>query len=251
MNNGIIILDFGSQYNQLIGRRIREMEVYSEILPFNTSLEEIKSKNPAGIILSGGPSSVNSPDAHLVEKELFELGIPVLGICYGMQLTAHLLGGNVKKGEKGEYGKATLEITKSNPLFTGVSRFSTVWMSHFDEVETLPENFEISAKSGVIAGIFNEKKNIYCVQFHPEVSHSEFGARMLENFVFQICKAEKNWKLTNYIEKTVAEIREKVGNDKVILGLSGGVDSSVAAVLIHKAIGVQLQCIFVGTGLVR
>ena len=170
------------------------MEVYSEILPFNTSLEEIKSKNPAGIILSGGPSSVNSPDAHLVEKELFELGIPVLGICYGMQLTAHLLGGNVKKGEKGEYGKATLEITKSNPLFTGVSRFSTVWMSHFDEVETLPENFEISAKSGVIAGIFNEKKNIYCVQFHPEVSHSEFGAIMLENFVFQICKAEKNWK---------------------------------------------------------
>ena len=251
MNKGIIILDFGSQYNQLIGRRIREMEVYSEILPFNTSLEEIKSKNPAGIILSGGPSSVNSPDAHLVEKELFELGIPVLGICYGMQLTAHLLGGNVKKGEKGEYGKATLEITKSNPLFTGVSRFSTVWMSHFDEVETLPENFEISAKSGVIAGIFNEKKNIYCVQFHPEVSHSEFGARMLENFVFQICKAEKNWKLTNYIEKTVAEIREKVGNDKVILGLSGGVDSSVAAVLIHKAIGDQLQCIFVDTGLLR
>ena len=168
-----------------------------------------------------------------------------------MQLTAHLLGGNVKKGEKGEYGKATLEITKSNPLFTGVSRFSTVWMSHFDEVETLPENFEISAKSGVIAGIFNEKKNIYCVQFHPEVSHSEFGAKMLENFVFQICKAEKNWKLTNYIEKTVAEIREKVGNDKVILGLSGGVDSSVAAVLIHKAIGDQLQCIFVDTGLLR
>lgn len=251
MNKGIIILDFGSQYNQLIGRRIREMEVYSEILPFNTSLEEIKSKNPAGIILSGGPSSVNSPDAHLVEKELFELGIPVLGICYGMQLTAHLLGGNVKKGEKGEYGKATLEITKSNPLFTGVSRFSTVWMSHFDEVETLPENSEISAKSGVIAGIFNEKKNIYCVQFHPEVSHSEFGARMLENFVFQICKAEKNWKLTNYIEKTVAEIREKVGKDKVILGLSGGVDSSVAAVLIHKAIGDQLQCIFVDTGLLR
>ena len=251
MNKGIIILDFGSQYNQLIGRRIREMEVYSEILPFNTSLEEIKSKNPAGIILSGGPSSVNSPDAHLVEKELFELGIPVLGICYGMQLTAHLLGGNVKKGEKGEYGKATLEITKSNPLFTGVSRFSTVWMSHFDEVETLPENFEISAKSGVIAGIFNEKKNIYCVQFHPEVSHSEFGARMLENFVFQICKAEKNWKLTNYIEKTVAEIREKVGNDKVILGLSGGVDSSVAAVLIHKAIGDQLHCFFLDNGLLR
>ena len=251
MNKGIIILDFGSQYNQLIGRRIREMEVYSEILPFNTSLEEIKSKNPAGIILSGGPSSVNSPDAHLVEKQIFELGIPVLGICYGMQLTAHLLGGKVKKGEKGEYGKATLEIIKQNALFNEVPENSTVWMSHFDEVETLPQDFEISAKSGVIAGIFNSNKNIYCVQFHPEVSHTEFGAKMLENFVFGICNAEKNWKLTNYIEKTVAEIKEKVGDSKVILGLSGGVDSSVAAVLIHKAIGNQLQCIFVDTGLLR
>lgn len=251
MNNGIIILDFGSQYNQLIGRRIREMEVYSEILPFNTSLEEIKSKNPVGIILSGGPSSVNSEEANLVEKQLFELGIPVLGICYGMQLTAHLLGGKVKKGVKGEYGKATLEIIKQNQLFEGVPEKSTVWMSHFDEVETLPQNFEISAKSGVIAGIFNEEKNIYCVQFHPEVSHTEFGAKMLENFVFNICKAEKNWKLTNYIDKTVAEIKEKVGDNKVILGLSGGVDSSVAAVLIHKAIGNQLQCIFVDTGLLR
>lgn len=251
MNNGIIILDFGSQYNQLIGRRIREMEVYSEILPFNTTLEEIKSKNPVGIILSGGPSSVNSEEANLVEKELFQLGIPVLGICYGMQLTSHLLGGKVKKGVKGEYGKATLEIIKQNPLFEGVPEKSTVWMSHFDEVETLPQNFEISAKSGVIAGIFNQNKNIYCVQFHPEVSHTEFGAKMLENFVFNICKAEKNWKLTNYIEKTVAEIKEKVGDKKVILGLSGGVDSSVAAVLIHKAIGNQLQCIFVDTGLLR
>ena len=251
MNNGIIILDFGSQYNQLIGRRIREMEVYSEILPFNTNLEEIKSKNPVGIILSGGPSSVNSEEANLVEKELFQLGIPVLGICYGMQLTSHLLGGKVKKGVKGEYGKATLEIIKQNPLFEGVPEKSTVWMSHFDEVETLPQNFEISAKSGVIAGIFNQNKSIYCVQFHPEVSHTEFGAKMLENFVFNICKAEKNWKLTNYIEKTVAEIKDKVGDNKVILGLSGGVDSSVAAVLIHKAIGNQLQCSFVDTGRLR
>ena len=251
MNNGIIILDFGSQYNQLIGRRIREMEVYSEILPFNTPLEELKAKNPKGIILSGGPSSVNSPDAHLVEKGIFEMGIPVLGICYGMQLTAHLLGGKVKKGVKGEYGKATLEIVKQNPLFSGVNENSTVWMSHFDEVEALPQNFEISAKSGVIAGMFNETQNIYCVQFHPEVSHTEFGSKMLENFVFGICKADKNWKLTNYIERTIAEIREKVGNEKVILGLSGGVDSSVAAVLIHKAIGDQLNCIFVDTGLLR
>ena len=251
MNKGIIILDFGSQYNQLIGRRIREMEVYSEILPFNTNLEEIKSKNPAGIILSGGPSSVNSEEANLVEKELFELGIPVLGICYGMQLTAHLLGGKVKKGVKGEYGKANLHIDKSSKLFKGVSTDSVVWMSHFDEVEIIPEGFEINAKTDVISAISNEKQNIYCVQFHPEVSHTEEGAQMLENFVFEICKAEKNWKLTNYIEKTIAEIKEKVGQEKVILGLSGGVDSSVAAVLIHKAIGDQLTCIFVDTGLLR
>ncbi|MCG7281333.1 glutamine-hydrolyzing GMP synthase [Chryseobacterium taklimakanense] len=251
MNNGIIILDFGSQYNQLIGRRIREMEVYSEIVPFNTPLDEILAKKPAGIILSGGPSSVNAPDAHLVEKELFDSGIPLLGICYGMQLTAHLLGGKVSKGVKGEYGKSELEIVRSNPLFTGVARKSTVWMSHFDEVEEVPEGFEISGRSGVIAAMANEKKNIFAIQFHPEVTHTEEGAKMLENFVLNICKAEKNWKLTGYIDRTIADIREKVGDEKVILGLSGGVDSSVAAVLIHKAIGDQLQCIFVDTGLLR
>lgn len=251
MTNGIIILDFGSQYNQLIGRRIREMEVYSEIIPYNTPLNEILERKPAGIILSGGPSSVNAEDAHLVEKSLFDAGIPVLGICYGMQLTAHLLGGKVAKGEKGEYGKSELEILRSNPLFTGVARKSTVWMSHFDEVEEVPEGFEISARSGVIAAMANEKKNIFAIQFHPEVTHTEEGKRMLENFVFNICKAEKNWKLTGYIERTIAEIKEKVGDEKVILGLSGGVDSSVAAVLIHKAIGDQLTCIFVDTGLLR
>ena len=161
MNNGIIILDFGSQYNQLIARRIRELGVYSEVLPFDTPLDEIMSHNPSGIILSGGPSSVNVENAHLVDKELFEKGIPVLGICYGMQLTTHLLGGKVKKGEKGEYGKAKFEIQKSNTLLSGVSRFSTVWMSHFDEVETVPEGFEISGTSDVIAAMANEKKNIF------------------------------------------------------------------------------------------
>ena len=251
MTNGILILDFGSQYNQLIGRRIREMEVYSEIIPFNTPLEEILSKKPVGIILSGGPSSVNAADAHLIDRALFDAGIPVLGICYGMQLSAHLLGGKVSKGIKGEYGKSELEILRSNPLFTGVSRKSTVWMSHFDEVEEVPEGFEISARSGVIAAMANEEKNIFTLQFHPEVTHTEEGKKILENFVFNICKAEKNWKLSGYIERTIAEIREKVGNDKVILGLSGGVDSSVAAVLIHKAIGDQLTCIFVDTGLLR
>lgn len=251
MQNGIIILDFGSQYNQLIGRRIREMEVYSEIIPFNTPLEDILAKQPKGIILSGGPSSVNAEDANLIEKALFEQGIPVLGICYGMQLTAHLLGGKVDKGQKGEYGKANLEIIKENTLLKGVSQNSVVWMSHFDEVSTLPQGFELNAKSGVIAAISDPVKNIFCVQFHPEVSHSEEGGKMLENFVFDICKAEKNWQLTNYIETTVASIKEKVGDQKVILGLSGGVDSSVAAVLIQRAIGDQLTCIFVDTGLLR
>lgn len=251
MKNGIVILDFGSQYNQLIARRIREMGVYSEVLPFNTPLEEILERKPAGIILSGGPSSVNSDNANLVDKTLFKSGIPILGICYGMQLTAHLLGGKVKKGTKGEYGKSSFEIIRNNPFFNGISRVSTVWMSHFDEVEEVPEGFEISGKSDVIASMANEQKNIFAVQFHPEVSHTEEGMKMLENFVFRICKAPRNWKLTNYIEKTVAEIRQKVGNEKVILGLSGGVDSSVAAVLIHQAIGDQLQCIFVDTGLLR
>lgn len=251
MKNGILILDFGSQYNQLIGRRIREMEVYSEIIPYHTPLETILEKNPVGIILSGGPSSVNSEQAHLIDKALFDAGIPILGICYGMQLTTHLLGGKVTKGEKAEYGKSEFEIIRSSPLFTGVSRRSTVWMSHFDEVEEVPEGFEISGRSGVIAAMANEKKNIFAIQFHPEVTHTQEGARMLENFVFQICKAKQNWKLTGYIERTIQDIKQKVGDQKVILGLSGGVDSSVAAVLIHKAIGDQLQCIFVDTGLLR
>ena len=251
MQKGIIILDFGSQYNQLIARRIREHGVYSEVIPFNTPVEEIVAKNPSGIILSGGPSSVNAENAHLVEKSLLEKNIPILGICYGMQLITHLLGGTVKKGIKGEYGKAQLEIQKSNDLLSGVSRNSTVWMSHFDEVESLPEGFNINGMTDVISAISDESKHIYCVQFHPEVSHTEEGAKMLENFIFKICDAPKSWKLTNYIDETIADIKAKVGQQKVILGLSGGVDSSVAAVLIHRAIGDQLQCIFVDTGLLR
>lgn len=251
MQRGIIILDFGSQYNQLIGRRIREMGVYSEIVPFTISVQEIKAKNPVGIILSGGPSSVNAENASLISPEIYDLGIPVLGICYGMQLTTFLLGGRVAKGVRGEYGKSELNVVKNCSLFNKVKNNSVVWMSHFDEVEVVPEGFDIVAKSGVIAAMANEEKKIYATQFHPEVSHTEEGQLMLQNFVFEICKAEKNWKLTNYIERTVAEIKEKVGDQKVILGLSGGVDSSVAAVLIHKAIGDQLTCIFVDTGLLR
>ncbi len=252
-HHSIIILDFGSQYNQLIARRVREFGVYSEILPFNTAIEEIKSHQPKGIILSGGPSSVNSPQAHLISKEIYELGIPVLGICYGMQLTTYLLGGKVAKGVKGEYGKAEFIIDQEdNKLFKDVPKSSTVWMSHFDEVEGLPQGFEkIGHTSTCIAGIADESKGIYAVQFHPEVAHTEFGTQILHNFVFAICNCKKNWRLSNYIETTIEAIKKQVGDKKVILGLSGGVDSSVAAMLIHKAIGDQLTCIFVDTGLLR
>ncbi|MFV0237981.1 MAG: glutamine-hydrolyzing GMP synthase [Flavobacteriales bacterium] len=250
--HSIIILDFGSQYNQLIARRVREFGVYSEILSFNIDIKEIKKRQPKGIILSGGPSSVNSEKAHIISKEVYELGIPILGICYGMQLTTHLLGGEVVKGEKGEYGKAQFYIEKQNKLFKGVPNSSTVWMSHFDEVKSLPEGFEkLGYTSTCIASIAHEKNRIYAVQFHPEVAHSEFGTQILQNFVFDICNCKKNWKLSNYIGVTIQKIKEQVGSKKVILGLSGGVDSSVAAMLIHKAIGEQLTCIFVDTGLLR
>src|SRR5690606_2301417 len=224
----------------------------AEILPFNAPLEEVLSKQPKGIILSGGPSSVFAADAALVDKAMYEQHIPVFGICYGMQLTAHLLDGKVKKGEKGEYGKSEFHITETSALFQNVPETSTVWMSHFDEVSELPTGFKIAGKSNIeIASIVNEEKKIYAVQFHPEVSHTEFGSKILENFVFNICQCEKNWELTDFISTEVQRIKEAVGDKKVILGLSGGVDSSVAAVLIHKAIGDQLNCIFVDTGLLR
>lgn len=252
MTNGIIILDFGSQYNQLIARRIRDFGVYAEVLPYNTELSEILEKKPMGIILSGGPSSVFGENAHLIDKEIYEQGIPILGICYGMQLTAHLLGGKVKKGVRGEYGKSEFTILQNSPLFEGVPAISTVWMSHFDEVVEVPKDFFLAGRSNIeIASIINQDKQIYAVQFHPEVSHTEFGNQMIKNFVFSICNCERNWELTDFIASEVLRIKEVVGDKRVILGLSGGVDSSVAAVLIHKAIGDQLTCIFVDTGLLR
>lgn len=252
MKQSIIILDFGSQYNQLIARRIRELGVYTEILPFCTSIDEILKHRPAGIILSGGPSSVFSEKATLVEKELFELDIPILGICYGMQLIAHLLGGEVKKGIKGEYGKAELSLPYSDLLFDDVPSNSTVWMSHFDEVTTVPNGFKITGSSTVkIASMTDKSRQIYAVQFHPEVTHTEYGTTILENFIFKICKAKKNWALGDFINTEIQRIRDVVGKEHVLLGLSGGVDSSVAAVLIHKAIANQLTCIFVDTGLLR
>lgn len=250
--NGIIILNCGSQYIQLIARRIREMGVSAEILSYNSSIETIKEHEPVGIIISGGPASVFTEDSHQVSHAIFDLHIPILGICYGMQWCAKELGGRVEKGTKGEYGKAELNINVGSPIFEGIPKNSTVWMSHFDEVVEAPTGFDVVARSGnIIAALGNTEKNIYTVQFHPEVSHTAYGNQLFTNFVFGICKAEKNWEIKDWIETKVAEIKETVGDKKVILGLSGGVDSSVVSVLINKAIGDQLTCIFVDTGLLR
>ena len=251
--NSIIILDFGSQYNQLIARRVREMGVYAEVVPYFEPLEDILAREPRGIILSGGPASVYLDGSPTIDKALYEQGIPVLGICYGMQLTSQLLGGNVERADKQEFGKAELIIDDlESPLFKDVPNLNQVWMSHGDHVTVLPEGFkQIAHTDSCIAASANVEKNIYCIQYHAEVSHSQYGAKMLENFVFGVAKCEKNWSMGNYIEETVKSIKETVGDKKVLLGLSGGVDSSVAAALIHKAIGDQLICIFVDTGLLR
>lgn len=251
--NSIIILDFGSQYNQLIARRVREMGVFAEVVPYFEPLDKILEREPKGIILSGGPASVYLDGSPTIDKALYEQGIPILGICYGMQLTSQLLGGNVERADKQEFGKATLIIDEeTNPLFKDVPNMNQVWMSHGDHVTVLPEGFkQIARTDSCIAASCNPEKNIYCIQYHAEVTHSEYGTKMLENFVFEVAKCEKNWSMGNYIEETVKNIREKVGERKVLLGLSGGVDSSVAAALIHKAIGDQLTCIFVDTGLLR
>ena len=251
--NSIIILDFGSQYNQLIARRVREMGVYAEVVPYFEPLEDILAREPKGIILSGGPASVYLDGSPTIEKALYEQGIPVLGICYGMQLTSQLLGGNVERADKQEFGKAELIIDDlESPLFKDVPNLNQVWMSHGDHVTVLPEGFkQIAHTDSCIAASANVEKNIYCIQYHAEVTHSEYGTKMLENFVFGVAKCEKNWSMGNYIEQTVKSIKETVGDKKVLLGLSGGVDSSVAAALIHKAIGDQLICIFVDTGLLR
>lgn len=251
--NSIVILDFGSQYNQLIARRVREMGVYAEVVPYFESIEKIMEREPKGIILSGGPASVYLEGSPTIDKELYNKGVPILGICYGMQLTSHLLGGKVERADKQEFGKANLVIDDAeNPFFNSVPNLNQVWMSHGDHVTVLPEGFkQIAHTDSCIAASANVEKNIYCIQYHAEVTHSEYGTKMLENFVFDIAKCEKNWSMGNYIEQAVKDIKEKVGDKKVLLGLSGGVDSSVAAALIHKAIGDQLICIFVDTGLLR
>lgn len=250
----ILVLDFGSQYNQLIARRIREMGVFSELRHHDITIEEIKQINGLkGIVLSGGPNSVYEENSFRCDEEIFNLGIPVFGICYGMQLMSHVFGGVIEACEKKEYGKAPINCDIYSPLYKGLPEVQNVWMSHGDKVTQLPKGFKIIASTDTcpIASISNEEKKLYAVQFHPEVRNSEYGNDIIKNFVFEICKCEKNWQMKNYIDMQVEKIRETVQDKKVLLGLSGGVDSSVAAVLIHKAIGNQLTCMFVDNGLLR
>lgn len=250
----IIVLDFGSQYNQLITRRLRDFGIYSELLPHDLDLDKIRQMKPKGIIFSGGPNSVYEAGALTVDPEIFELGIPILGICYGMQLMAHDLGGKVESADNSEYGRADIEVTDPEAkLFTDLPKEQYVWMSHGDLVTKTPAGFEISASSAncPISAMANDAKKLYGVQFHTEVRNSQYGLDILKNFAFNICHAQANWTMDDFIEMQVAEIREKVGNKKVILGLSGGVDSSVTATLLHKAIGDQLTAIFVDHGMLR
>ena len=249
----IVILDFGSQYTQLIARRIRELNVFSVVLPCTVPLDEIKSYKPLGIILSGGPSSVYDADAPAADPALLSLEVPILGICYGLQFIVHHLGGKVRSASKREYGHAKVSIEDgTTPLFDGLPPEIEVWMSHGDEALELPAGFRRTAvSSNALAGIANQERRIWAVQFHPEVHHTPLGPRLLANFVFGICDAAGDWTPAHFIASTVASIREKVGKDHVICALSGGVDSSVAAMLVHKAIGNQLTCIFVNNGVLR
>ena len=254
MMDKILILDFGSQYNQLIARRIREMNVYCELHPFDITIDFIKEFAPAGIIFSGGPSSVNDEGSPDVDPKIFELGIPILGICYGMQLTASRLGGKLGSGKSREYGRAYIEnVAPGSPFFKGISPKTQVWMSHSDYVSEIPQGFYPIAKTDNIpfAAIGNDEKKIYAVQFHPEVVHSIEGRQMLSNFLFEVCGAKAEWKMENFINVAVEDLRRKIGDKKVVLGLSGGVDSSVTAALLAKAIGKNLTAIFVDNGLLR
>jgi GMP synthase (glutamine-hydrolysing) len=249
----VVILDFGSQYTQLIARRIRELNVFSVVLPCTAPIAEIQALHPIGVVLSGGPSSVYDADAPAADPKLLELGQPVLGICYGLHFIVHHLGGKVQPGPKREYGHAEVNIEDSaTQLFAGLPPSLHVWMSHGDEALELPSGFHRTAvTSNALAGIANEQRRIWAVQFHPEVHHTPLGAQLIKNFVFNICGARGDWTPAHFIESTVAQIREKVGNGHVICGLSGGVDSSVAAVLVHRAIGAQQTCIFVNNGVLR
>ncbi|HEX9850498.1 glutamine-hydrolyzing GMP synthase, partial [Candidatus Deferrimicrobium sp.] len=258
MDGKILILDFGSQYTMLIARRVREQCVYSEIHPYNVGTEFVRDFAPAGIILSGGPSSVYDADAPRISRDVLALGIPVLGICYGMQLVADLLGGKVGRSEDREYGVASIRGQWGSPLFLGIEEFRhdmeiPVWMSHGDRIDELPKGFSSIARSvsSPVAAMSNHEGTIFGVQFHPEVVHTPRGTEILANFLFRVCDLSPDWTMHSFIESSVKKIREMTGTDGVVLGLSGGVDSSVAAVLLHRAIGDRLTCIFVDNGVLR
>jgi len=253
MPQTILVLDFGSQYTQVIARRIREQNVYSQVLPFDTPFRSIKKINPVGVILSGGPASVLSKGAPLPDKKIFSLGVPVLGICYGLQLMGKLLGGVVKKCELREYGRSQLTVKKAGKLFSGLPKNLTVWNSHGDALTEIPKGFRgiASTENSDFSAIEDATRKFYGLQFHPEVEHSQNGVEVLKNFLFSICKCKADWDMGDFIESSVQHIQDQVGNKKVILGLSGGVDSCVAAALIDRAIGDQLTSIFVDNGLLR
>ena len=249
----VIVIDFGGQYNQLVARRVRECNVYCEIYSYKTGIEQIKAMNPKGIILTGGPNSCYEADSPTYTRELFELGIPVLGLCYGAQLMMHILGGKVEKAAVREYGKTDVTVDTDSPLFTDVSKETVCWMSHFDYISKVAPGFEIvaSTKDCPVAAAQNPKDKLYAIQFHPEVLHTVEGTKMLSNFVYHVCGCAGDWKMDSFVEQSIQNIREKVGDGKVLCALSGGVDSSVAAVLLSKAVGEQLTCVFVDHGLLR
>ena len=256
-SQSIVVLDFGAQYSQLIARRIREQNVFSVVLPCTASLEEIRSYNPIGIVLSGGPSSVYDVDAPKADSHVFDLGLPILGICYGLQLMVHALGGKVRPAERREYGHQKVDVTSQSPLFCGLPQTLEVWMSHGDEAIELPPGFELISRSpNAVAGIENQAKKMYAVQFHPEVHHTRLGTQILRNFVLNICQAQPDWTAQHFIEETIASVRQTVGTGRALCALSGGVDSAVAATLVDRALRddaalSRLTCVFVNNGVLR
>lgn len=249
----ILVMDFGGQYSQLIGRRVRESKVYCEIVPYDCSIEKIKEKNPEGIILSGGPASVYGEDSPKCDVGVFKLGVPVLGICYGSQLMAETLGGKVSKASTREYGKTLVDINNDSLLFKGLDNNITTWMSHTDFIEKTPSDFNIVGSTPLcpVAAMENVEDKLYGVQFHPEVEHTQYGRKILKNFLYEICKCSPDWTMEDFIKKSIDKIKNEIGDGKAICALSGGVDSSVAAVLVHEAIGDNLICVFVDHGLLR
>lgn len=252
-NELIIVLDFGGQYNQLIARRVRECNVYCEVKPYTMPLEEIKALEPKGIIFTGGPNSVYDEESPHIAKEIFEMNIPILGICYGSQLMAYTLGGNVETAPVSEYGHTEVSVDTADVLFEGVSPKTVCWMSHTDYISNVPEGFKITAHTPVcpVAAMSNPERKLYATQFHPEVMHTAEGMKMLSNFVYNVCGCAGDWKMASFVDETIKQLKERIGDGKVLCALSGGVDSSVAAVLLSKAIGKQLTCVFVDHGLLR